>query len=674
MARHTASFALSAAFLLAAAGSFPVIAAGQISKGRGVVSSAPDVARDSGNYNDDDNSGDSGNNRSGGSDGGTYTTTFDGSTLLLVSDSSGRVLVDQAARRFAMSRMDGALDPEVDVEITSNGYSIHYSFTNNTSSPKPLPDLRVGPIMLGDAVTYQDTRHSCEDIETHADTHRTPGHNYPINMYAPVWIVRDVDHAAGVSLEYPIMEYEHDVRFYLKYHPGSGGWLVDIRLSSDSSALEYSGAVPPGQTWQYTVNVRFDERSHEWVRTLLPYREYFLEEYGGVQYRREVRPVNALGMSLSSEISADNPYGFSREDLRPDANGYGPFVDFALDRTGWPGQMIVTPTGHLRRNTHLNYPFRFTSQWLADENFQTALDPDIGFPKIVEAGRDLGFWWGRSAQVSFAWDDGIGEQLDPDNRRHTQAAFNELDRAVEAGATTIGMDTFGHRAIPIWDGSRWLDEMQARHPDVKFVLEPMPSDIMHRQAAGWLRGFNDGDRVDSLEELNYIKGPHILADFLLPGHETWAAWRYKGHRNYLDIIPTQEMVNDDVEMFAQWGYRPMFYTDFDLQVAGNAAESWTYTIPYDLQLPDPPSTPGAEADGGGDGDSGDDGKGGSSQGGARLVNGSASRASTQGAGVAARSGNGKPPVVGVSGNEARQALQRAKQHLRPVKPKSNDNK
>ncbi|MFG0242784.1 MAG: hypothetical protein ACF8R9_08375 [Phycisphaerales bacterium JB054] len=665
MARRTTSITLTAAFLLAAAGTFPGGALGQTQKrGRGVLSVTPEVARQSDANKDDGGDGYS----RGSSEGGSYSTVYDGDMLRLVSDSSGEVLIEQRARDFAKARVDGALSPEVDVEITSQGYSIHYSFTNDTSSAKPLPDLRVGPILLDERVTYQDVRHSCEDVQTEADSHRTPGHNYPINMYAPVWIVRDTEHAAGVSLEYPIMDYKHDVRFYLKYHPGSGGWLVDIRLSTETEALQYSASVPAGQTWEYTVNVRFDERSDEWVRTLLPYRDYFRENYGGLQYTREVTPVNAIGLSLGEAISNENPYGFSREDLRPDVHGYGPFVEFALDRKGWPEEMIVTPTGVLRRNVHLNYPFRFTSQWLANDNFETALDPQIGFPRIVNEGRKLGFWWGRSAQVSYAWDDGVGEELDPSYSRHRNEAFKELDLAIQAGATTIGLDTFGYRAIPTWEASPWLDTMRQRYPGVKFVLEPMPADIMHRQAAGWLRGFNDGDPVDSLEELNFIKGPHILADFLLPGHETWAAWRYKGHRKYLDITPTQEMVDDDVERFAQWGYRPMFYTDFDLTVPGRAAESWNYTIPDDIRLPPDGINTDFALDMGGGGDSNGPSGGNSSSGqgvkvGAKRVTRSGALAS----GIAGRSGSRKTPVVGVSAKEAAEALARAKQHLKPTK-------
>ncbi len=667
MARRTASITLSAAFLFAAAGSFPGCALGQSSQGGGVVSSTPDVAKDTGGGGGEDDNNDRSDNSNG-----TYSTQYDGTMLTLTSDATGELLIEQRARDFAKARVDGALAPEIDVEITAQGYTIHYSFTNNTSSAKPLPDLRVGPIFLNDNVTYQDTRRSCEDVRTSAATHKTPGHNYPINMYAPIWIVRNADHVTGVSLEYPIMDYKHDTRFYLKYHSGTGGWLVDIRLSTESESLVNSASVPPGQTWNYTLNVRLDGRSEEWVRTLLPYRDFFRETYGGVQYTRETNPINAVGLSLGVALSDDNPYGFSREDLRPDINGFGPFIDYTLDRKGWPEHMIITPSGILQRNRHLNYPFRFTSEWLATDNFQTALDPDIGYPRIVDAGRKLGFWWGRAAQVSYAWDDGVGEQLDPNYSRHTTEAFKELDLAIQAGATTIGLDTFGYRAIPTWDASPWLDAMRQRYPDVKFVLEPMPADIMHRQAAGWLRGFNDGQPVDDLDELNFIKGPHILADFLLPGHETWAAWRYKGHRKYLGITPTQQMVTQDVERFAQWGYRPMLYTEFDLRTDGRAMESWTYTIPVDLQIPPDDGSNNDPAADMGDGDEDNQGNNGAGRG-IRATSNGASKSGAPSRRVSSKSGSSsKPDVVGVSGAEAHEALVRARKHLKPVKPRKSD--
>ena len=505
-------------------------------------------------------------------------------TISVRQRSSNQLLLEEPLQQLAISRVDGSLTPETQIEIVPNGYSIHYSFTNNASSPKPLPDLRVGPILLGDSVTYQDTRHNCQNVDTTAANHKTPGYLYPTNMYSPIWIVRNKNQACGVSLEYPIMQYKHDVKFFMRYHRRSGGWLVDMRISSDNDALLYSAAVPPGQTWQYTVNVRFTPKSDEWVRTLLPYRDFFRSTYGGLQYDRQTCAINATGLSLQQALSDDNPYGFSREKLRPDLYGYGPFVDYVLTRTSWPSQMIINPSGIYHHNIQFNYPFLFTSNWESSPEFETALDPDIGFPRISATGKQLGFWWGRSAQIAYQWDPNQSYPLDPDNTQHQDAAFKELDLAVQAGATVIGMDTFGHRMIPIWEGAKWIDMLKARYPQLHFVLEPMPCDIMHRKAPGWLRGFNDGKRVDSLEELNFIKGPHYLADFLLPGHETWAAWRYKGHRKYLNITPTQEMVDEDVRRFAHWGYRPMIYTEFELTSKVQAAQSWLETVPEDIQL------------------------------------------------------------------------------------------
>lgn len=618
MARFTGSIALAGAAALAAGSAFPGIA----------------FAQDGG---------------------GDYLVEF-GDGKMSVQDARSRgVLLDQDARKFTIAKLDGALSPQVDVSVVGDGYDIRYSFTNQTSSEKPLPDLRVGPILLGDEVRYQDMRRSCEAIETDAQSHKTPGHNYPVNMYSPVWIIRNAEHAAGVSLQYPLLEYRHDVRMYMKYHPNSGGWLVDIKMSANDDSLEHSAMVPAGETWEYTVSVRFTPEADEWVRTLVPYRDYFRAMYGGVQYDRKVTPVNAVGLSMEGELSDENPYGFIRDRIRPDQVGYGPFIDFTLARKGWPEFMVITPTGLYRHNVHMNYPFQFTSQWNKEPMFGSALDPDAGFPKFAAEGRTLGLWWGRAAQVATSWDANTNHTLDPDDPADVAAALAELDLAVQAGAQVIGLDTYGYRAIPTWDSYRWLETMQQRHPHLRFVLEPMPCDIMHTKAAGWLRGFNDEFPVDSLEELNFIKGPHYLADFLLPGHETWAAWRYKGHRLYLGINPTQEMVEADGMRFAEWGYRPMLYTDFelrnfnDLRGGMTAAESWKYTVPPDLQLDD------------------DGGSSGSRSGGRNARGGSSSEG-----GVVSQGGGTRPTLRSISPEEARGALQRSRKHLAPKTASGNE--
>ena len=45
------------------------------------------------------------------------------------------------------------------------------------------------------------------------------------------------------------------------------------------------------------------------TRDFLPYRDYFIQKYGGVQYERDPRPVSCLVINNPECQSAENPLG-----------------------------------------------------------------------------------------------------------------------------------------------------------------------------------------------------------------------------------------------------------------------------------------------------------------------------------------------------------------------------
>lgn len=496
-----------------------------------------------------------------------------------------------------------ALRAHVEIRPQPTGVDIVYRFRNDTGMARPVSDLRLGVITLGDRVTTQDMRRDSGPMSLSAQNHRVVTMNYPASIYSPVTIVRNDEFAVGVSIQYPIMEYKHDVACQLRSPDGrlgegegGRGWEVAHRLSNTSrepDKLYYSCMVPPGEQRTYVVSLRVTNRPEEWVRTLVPYRDYFRSKYGGVRYTRNVTPINAVPLAQATECSEQNPYGFRDQSRRPDVHGWGPLTSDLRAREDWPSIMLWLPTGCYKNNKELNFPFQFTSRWQATPQLATALDAELGLPSLVASGKQLGLWWGRAFQVARTWDPATNEKLDPDNPEHVEAAFRELDLAVQVGASLIGLDTSGHRQIPIWKSYGWIQRLQQRAPGVTFATEPLSCDIIHTITPTYLRGRVESDVTPrSMAEAYWIRNPHYLADFLLPGHETWGSFAYTAHRTHLNIPVTDSLVESDMERFAYWGYRPVFFTDLpmpDGQV--NAAESWRRTVPADLQIAQRPTTP-----------------------------------------------------------------------------------
>ncbi|HZW10464.1 MAG TPA: hypothetical protein VFF69_11225 [Phycisphaerales bacterium] len=526
-----------------------------------------------------------------------------------IVDGAGRALYDQRELGLSSARNNReAVVPAVEVVARPDGMDLVYTYTNDRSHERPLADMRVGALLMPDSLIMQDANmRGGEDVRISHDERPTIAYTYPSNIYSPVYVLRDDELAVGVSVMYPLMEYRHDVQFRLaSAKPGlvrgeARGWVLDLRMSTQEGDttgkgwVSYPAAIAPGESRVYTVAVRFTERPTEWVRTLLPYREYFRARYGGVQYDRRDGPILGYPTGSAQHITPRNPYGFRSEKLRPDVHGFGPIVEHMLSPKGWPEVMVVKPTGQYFKNQGWNYPFLFASPLESTTQFRTAFDRRTGLASLPSRGKELALWWGRALQVATEWDPETCETLDPGNPDHRARARRELEAAARLGATTIGLDAFSHTILPVWESYAWLSDLRREFPQFHFIVEPMACDVLHTLAPTWLRGWDeDRDHLRSPEDVYRFSGPHRLADFLLPGHECILAMRYQALRTQFGIPETQERVDADAARFASWGFRPEIFTTLDLSRNVRAARSWLSTVPADLQIPEREWREGAE--------------------------------------------------------------------------------
>ncbi len=244
------------------------------------------------------------------------------------------------------------------------------------------------------------------------------------------------------------------------------------------------------------------------------------------------------------------------------------------------------PTGmYDKAGPQLAFPYQIATRWSTDTRLASALDRSTGLASIPATGAELGIWFNRCLQVARDWNASERVALDPDDSATTSAAWAELDAASAAGVTMIGLDSFSTRITPAWRLYPWLKSLRERYPNITFATEPITFDVMHTLAPTFLRAYDDKEKPASLQELYKIHGPHLMADFLLPGHETWGAMRYGGYRWFKTEV-TAEVIAADAKRFAAWGYRPLLFTDLGLTRSVQAAESWRTTIPTDLQLPE----------------------------------------------------------------------------------------
>jgi len=512
------------------------------------------------------------------------------------------------------TRLVEFLDPAVEVAIRlqsqPTGADIIFNFHNTADTPKGLGMLDTGILTLGQNVIYQDLRETNEAVTANVKTYVGKAYPYPSDLYCPAWVISNSTYHVGVSLQYPIMEYKHDAFIGLSNPKGAqllgeggAGWAVNFVLSTIGphswQKVQYSAELKPDERRQYVMSIRIQPKAKEWVRTLLPYRNYFRANYGGVKYLRDPKPVMAFGLSGEVQLSDDNPFGFAPQ-YRPDRQGFNKLAgELKTNYPGWGSVMIWLPGGVYRVHQENNFPFQFTSTWM---NWpiasSSAFDDTFGLASIKNTGKDFGLWWGNSARMALTWDPKHFVDFDPDNPKHVKLALTELDIAAKAGATSIGLDTFAHNYTPIWKGYPWLVAMRLRYPYMRFVTEPSACDIMHTIAPTFISAWNDETKPANEEGLYRIKHPNYIADFLLPGHEIWAGFRYNGLTKYFGKKPDAARVLADVIRFSSYGYVALNMEGINTTTTTvNASKTWNTTVPADIRLSDAPEAFGPAAAG-----------------------------------------------------------------------------
>jgi hypothetical protein len=493
------------------------------------------------------------------------------------------------------------LEPTITIERADElGYDIVLDFHNETLRPAELGSITVGVITLGPDFGWLNlNRRSSIQSTTRRDF---SGQNrpYPGGLYSPVGVLHNDRFAVGVSLLYDLLQDRHGVN--VKIHtpggryaagPGGAGYSIGFELGNRADGparVTHPAMLAPGEERRYRVAVRATKLSRpvtatgpqEWLAVLEPYRRHFESLYGGVTYSRDDRPVRARSIASPSGISPASPMGFNGgQRRRVDLVGWGPMVTDLLRPSGFERTMLWNPGGLYFNNRDLNYPSRFLSQLTTTPRMNTAFDSQIGLPRLARTGHQVGLWWGRASRVSRQWDSPQWEPLDLDEPDRVTLALNEMRLADRAGATFVGLDAFNPREMPVWQQYEWLIELRRRYPHVTFLVEPMACDVLHSLGATFLIGWLDNDRTGRPETRFRVRHPHYLADYLLPGHETWSLFRYHTSQ----IAESAARVQLDAEYLASTGHVPVLSTRLALTDASRAraAASWLQTVPDTLK-------------------------------------------------------------------------------------------
>jgi len=465
---------------------------------------------------------------------------------------------------------DTRLEARLETKAVEGGVDFVIELRNTGDRPEAMPALRLRGLGLAGRVWWSDWQHEgARRAVLGGPAHFGYPHG-PKGHYAPVAMFGDGERSVGVSYLYNALEDRHDVRGSLERD--GEGWVFTLRFASGGAGeherVRYAGRIAPGESRRRTVAVRYGDPGASARELVGPYAEYYAGAHGPVAYERDARPVRGLAVARVGLTSEENPYGFE-EPERPDLHGFGRWNRRLREvATRWERVMLWAPTGVYRENKKLNYPFRFTTFWLDGDRYGHAMGDAPA--RLSEAARgtgiELGLWWGRSCQIMEGWDREETTPLRPSRAADRERAFAELDLAVQAGATMIGLDAFpGSGGLAVWDAEPWLRELWARHPGVRFVTEKQKPDVLHRLAPTYFFAYDhEGGAARSAEAASFLTRRHALADLLNPGHESWAGMNFTLLKTRLGRdLETYDRQKELIRMM-ELGYTPVVLGgDFD---------------------------------------------------------------------------------------------------------------
>jgi hypothetical protein len=488
----------------------------------------------------------------------------------------GTKVIDRWKPRSTGESPADAIAASVAVSGTSDGLRINYTFRNDGQSARAMASLELPPMLLGERIVIRDFRELGDGMGIDARSNGWAG-VYPADLYCPAIVATNDRIAIGVAIQYPMLEYRHEIRVGVAPEK-TGSWRPVMAFANNDSTpyeqrIQFCGVIQPGESKSYRVDIRVTGVS-DWPRTLEPYRDFLRSTYGAVAYTRDLRPVAGVSMAMGELQSATNPYGWVPEAGDPAIDGYLRGSRHIAAHFNCADRVMVwTPTG-LSANGPITYPFQFASGL---RTYGASLSSSSQFESgaarlrgIATAERDLGLWWGRSANVERYWNgSGSSEPINPANSEHLALAWAELDAAAETGARTIGLDAFAHTLSPAWNLWPMLKAARMRHPQLKFVTEGRSCDVLHLIAPTWCDGYRYRPVAGRQERIPVAR--FEIADYLAAGHETWVGMQFDRSRN-----PRLWGANcslgaqlEEIRQVAKLGYVPVSWLPVDLrQIAG----------------------------------------------------------------------------------------------------------
>jgi len=464
-----------------------------------------------------------------------------------------------------------------------------YDFTITYSNDGPIndgsgnsrqyygdPRQRIGSLffdgfMAGKVFSVINNFADSSAIECNAFYGNHTGSNryYPFDKFSPTENIIGQTYALGISVKYDHISTKKNIKTNVSSLNSTVAtkikWLSDSQ--SDSNNFANADCLQFGESFQVTISIRITRDIRNWVRTLSPYKTYFAQNYGGVKFMKDPRPILFITPTSSTQISPFYYIDYQGSgNQSPSWYGWawwGNVIKNNYKTLGYERQIMSNLSGLYDTSNLNNNPF-FSVSPLVDsygEFPHSSITNHLLYQGTSYMIRDaiqevpvFGVLQGHGTSLHKKWN--------PDERKDIYKASQFLtynNGSVLDGfsnewdlinyylkSNLIGLDSYSSGLENNDDTVKLFDYLRSSYAGCKIVTRTSPDDIGCVNSVGFLSSINSNIP---------ISGPNCIADFILPGNEMIVTADMSG---VLDAFPSSSInyihIRNKLAAFARWGY------------------------------------------------------------------------------------------------------------------------
>ena len=191
---------------------------------------------------------------------------------------------------------NGGVRPDITIEDHDDGFELILNYRNENSTPTLMGHLEFWRWRVAGDLGMSRFRHdSVEEAITVAPGGiRQWGSHYPSDSYSPLMTLTDDERTIGVSIMYPVMDYQHGVRMSMQATDRALGgqswrfvieWMNTNKPGPGIPPQLLTQKLEPGEEREYRVAFHVADNELKWFDPIEPYVQYFRSQYGGVTYK-----------------------------------------------------------------------------------------------------------------------------------------------------------------------------------------------------------------------------------------------------------------------------------------------------------------------------------------------------------------------------------------------------